>query len=88
MSQPWSVEDRDLDGEGEEKGEGAEPEGGRVWRDQVLGSESGEDGELEGAGFDVEPEDADEEQGRGNEVIDEVLEGGGAAVLGADRRWR
>ncbi len=40
-------------------------------------------GEIEGAGADVEPEHADEQDGGGDEGVEEVLDGGAAAVLGA-----
>ena len=40
-------------------------------------------GHVEGAGVDVEPEHADEQDGRGDEGVEEVFEGGAAAVVGA-----
>ena len=39
--------------------------------------------EVEGAGAGVEPEHADEQEGRGDEGVEEVLDGGAAAVVGA-----
>ena len=76
-------EDRDLDGEGDEEGERGQPEGGGVGRDAVGGGELGEVGKLEGAGAGVEPEHGDEQDGRGDEGVEEVLDGGAAAVDGA-----
>ncbi len=38
---------------------------------------------VEGAGADVEPEHGDEHDGRGDEGVEEVLDGGAAAVRGA-----
>ena len=40
-------------------------------------------GHVEGAGPDVEPEHGDEQNGRGDEGVEEVLDGGAAAVVGA-----
>ena len=42
-----------------------------------------ERGQVEGSGDGVEPEHADQQQGRRNEGVEEVLDGGAAAVLGA-----
>ena len=77
-------EDRDLDGEGDEEGERGEPERGGVaarccgWRRGLASV-----GQVEGAGAGVEPEHGDEQDGRGDEGVEEVLDGGAAAVLGA-----
>ena len=75
--------DRDLDGEGDEESERTEPKGVVVTGDGVLRCKCLEGGEVEGAGFDVEPDHADEEDGRGDEGVDEVLDGGAAAVFRA-----
>ena len=76
-------EDRDLDREGDEEGERGQPEGGGVARDAVGGGELGEVGKLEGAGASVDPEHADEQDCRGDEGVEEVFDGGAAAVDGA-----
>ena len=51
--------------------------------DFVLLGERGESRHVERVGLGVEPEDADEQQRGRNEGVDEILDGGGAAVLGA-----
>ena len=76
-------EDGDLDGEGHEEGERGQPEGGGVGRDAVGRGERGERGEVEGAGAGVEPDHGDEQDGRGDEGVEEVLDCGAAAVFGA-----
>ena len=76
-------EDGDLDGEGEEEGERGEPEGGAARGEVVAGGEGLDLREVEGAGLDVDPEDADEQDGGGDEGVEEVLDGGAAAVFGA-----
>ena len=76
-------EDRDFDREGEQEGERGQPEGGGVARDAVGGGELGEVGQLEGAGLRVDPEHADEQDGRRDEGVEEVLDGSAAAVGGA-----
>ena len=76
-------EDRNLDGKGDQEGERAKPEGVRPARYAVGGGEGGQVGQLEGAGLDVEPKHADEQERGGDEGVEEVLDGGAATVLGA-----
>ena len=47
------------------------------------GGEGGEAGEVEGAGLDVEPDHADEQESGGDEGVEEVFDGGAATVFGA-----
>ena len=76
-------EDGDLDGERDEEGERGEPEGGGGAGDAVLGGEKLELREIKGAGGGVDPEHADEQDGGGDKGVQEVLDGGAAAVFGA-----
>ncbi len=76
-------EDGNLDGEGDQEGQRGEPERGGVAGDGVDAGELGERGHVEGAGLDVEPEHGDQQDGRGDEGVEEELDGGLAAVLGA-----
>ena len=76
-------EDGDLYREGEEEGERCEPESGGVAGDAVRGCPGHQDRNVEGAGLDVEPEDGDQQDGRRDEGVEEVLDGCPAAVFGA-----
>ncbi len=48
-----------------------------------MAASCGELGIVEGAGAGVEPEHGDEQDGRGDEGVEEELDGGAAAVFGA-----
>ena len=76
-------EDGDLDREGEEEGERGDPERGGAGRDGVLRGERGERGQVEGGGLRVEPEDGDQQKRGGDEGVEEVFDGGAAALFGA-----
>ena len=75
-------EDGGLDAEGDKKGERTKPERVLVGGDLVRDRERLEDGEVEGAGADVEPDEGDQQDGGGNEGVEEELERGAAAVFG------
>ncbi len=80
---PVQREDGDLNREGGEEGERSEPQSGAVRRDAVGGGHLGELRIVEGAGAGVEPEHGDQKDGRGDEGVEEELDGGAAAVFGA-----
>ena len=74
-------EDGDLDGEGEEEGQGEPAEG--VGRDGAGGNGLLQGGEVKGVGFGVEPEQGNQQGRRGDEGEEEEAEGSlGAAGVG------
>ena len=75
-------EDGDLDGERGEEGKRGQPESGGVGGDTVGCGEGREGRQIEGAGAGVEPDHGYEQDGRRDECVEEVLDGGATTVLG------
>ncbi len=81
-------EDGHFDSKGDEEGQRAEQERRGAAGDCTAGGQALKRRHIERAGVDVEPENADQEDGRGNEGVEEELDclpGGG---FRCGRRWR
>ncbi len=87
-SQPWSGKTGTLTAKATRKASEASQRAAELPEMLWAGGELCEVGELEGAGAGVDPEHADEQDGGGDEGVEEVLDGGATAVGRCGRRWR